>query len=145
MELFDGLGIDWVEREHKKMADLLANVALNPIDITFSHLSQMETLVRPSVPDNIENWQVFDDEKEILRFLTCTDEFSDLQINFNDFVETFDGKESLFGKEVIQLKTNKIPKGLVALENVFDHHDIAQSKINPSQFEEVEEVNLGTE
>ena len=127
------------------MADLLANIALNPTDITFSHLSQVETLVRPSVPDNIENWQVFDDEKEILRFLTCTNQFFGLQINFNDFVETSDGKESLFGKEVIQLKKNKIPTRLVALENVFDHHDIAQSKSNPSQFEEVEEVNLGTE
>ena len=78
MELFDALGIDWVEREHKKMADLLANIALNPTDITFSHLSQVETLVRPSVPDNIENWQVFDDDGKIIAFVEGHPPFLDL-------------------------------------------------------------------
>lgn len=38
-------------------------------------------------------------------------------------METGDGKETLFGNEVIQLKTNKIPKGLVVLERMFDNQD----------------------
>ena len=39
----------------------------------------------------------------------------------SDLVDTIYGKETFFGQEVIQMKTNKVPKGLVVLENMFDN------------------------
>ena len=35
------------------------------------------------------------------------------------FVENVDGKDTIFGQELLQLKTNKLPNGLLMLENAF--------------------------
>ena len=74
---------------------------------------------RPSIPDNVQNWQIFED-KDLIRFLTCEGDYEDQNIDWNGCVEEKDGKEMLFGKETVQLKSDKIPKGLVALERIFD-------------------------
>jgi len=60
-------------------------------------------------------------------------------------VEEHDGKETLFGQEIVQLKTNKIPKGLIALEKVFDGHDQFKTKNIPIIQNDLEEINLGTQ
>ena len=48
-------------------------------------------------------------------------------------------------KNIIQLSTNSIPKGLVPLEVLFDNNDVAQSPGENPNNEEVEDVNIGTE
>ena len=53
------------------MIDLLANIAIKPDDIRFASLSKVEIQTRPFVPDNVQNWQVFENDKDILRFLNC--------------------------------------------------------------------------
>lgn len=40
---------------NNKMADLLANVAIKPDDISFASVSKIEVHNRPSIPNNIEN------------------------------------------------------------------------------------------
>lgn len=58
-------------------------------------------------------------------------------------MENINGKDTIFGKEVVQLKNNRIPKGLVALETIFDNHD--RSQIDTSKYDaKYLEVNLGT-
>ena len=59
------------------------------------------------------------------------------------FVEIVVGEEIVFGQEILQLKTNKLPKGLVMLESAFDNQDRFTSKIKDKRIEELEEVNLG--
>lgn len=54
-----------------------------------------------------------------------------------------DGKETLFGKDIIQSKTNTIPIGLVALESKFDHVDHIFNR-HMSGSRDFEENNLGT-
>lgn len=126
------------------MADLLENIALRPEDITFARISKIEIQTRPSVPDNIENWQFFNDDDDILRFLHCVIEYENQEIDFSYFLRIEDDKETNFGKEVIQLKKNKIPKGLVVLERVFDSQDKAKVVTTIPHPEDLEEVNLGT-
>ena len=47
-------------------------------------------------------------------------------------------------KEIIQLKNNSFPKGLVPLEELFDHNDVAKTHgVVPSDTE-VEDLNIGT-
>ena len=47
-------------------------------------------------------------------------------------------------KEIIQLKNNCIPNGLVPLEKLFDCNDVAKNpKVIPSDTE-VEDCNIGT-
>ena len=59
-------------------------------------------------------------------------------------MESIDGKDTVFGKEVVQLKTNKIPKGLVTLETIFDNQDRTQVNASKNDAKDLEEVNLGT-
>ena len=51
----------------------------------------------------------------------------------------------LAGRDIIQLKSNTIPRGLVPLEELFDNNDVARNpKVAPSDAE-VEECNIGIE
>ena len=43
-------------------------------------------------------------------------------------MENIDGKDTIFGQEVVQYKTNKIQKGLVVLETIFDNQN--RSKVD---------------
>jgi len=36
---------------------------------------------RPSLPDNVKYWKVFEDDDEVNRFLQVIDEFSEMQID----------------------------------------------------------------
>ena len=47
-------------------------------------------------------------------------------------------------KDIIQLSTHNIPKGLVPLEELFDNNDVAKSPGVKPNNEEVEDVNIGT-
>lgn len=42
IEAFDAFGIFWMDRSTNKMADLLANVAIKPDDISFAGVSKIE-------------------------------------------------------------------------------------------------------
>jgi hypothetical protein len=55
---------------------------LQPCEEVLQDLCKMEVVFRPSILDNLEHWQVFDDDAKILRFLQSSKEFSDSQINF---------------------------------------------------------------
>ena len=133
IECFDAFGIIWKDRSNNKMVDLLANIAVKPDDITFASMSKIETQIRPSVTDNGQNWRVFEDDKDILRFINCKIMLLGQEIDCATYVENIDGKDTIFGKEVVQLKTNKIPKGLVALETIFDNQD--RSQIDTSKYD----------
>ncbi|XP_059066682.1 receptor-like protein EIX2 [Cryptomeria japonica] len=97
-----GVGLSYVvgfttvlkERSHNKMVDLLANIALRPEDISFAGILKIGVQMRPSVPNNIESWQVFNDDDDILKFLHCVNEYEN-----SAFVQTIDDKETIFGKE----------------------------------------------
>ena len=103
------------------MVGLLANIAIKPNVDSFIGVSTIEVQYRPSIPDNIENWQVFDDDNDILKFLLLEGKYDSQELDCNVFVEMIDGKEMLFGQEILQLIINKLPKGLVMLESTFDN------------------------
>lgn len=127
------------------MADFLANISLKENDITLTGISEIKVKIRPCVPDNVYNWQVFQDDVDLLRFLQCVDQYQSQVITFNDYVENINGKETLFGQVVVQLRTNKFPRGLVALERTFDTKDGIETIVTPASKEYMEKVNLGRE
>lgn len=71
--LFDAFSISWMERNQNKIVDLLENVAIKPKDISFSRISEIKEQNWASIPDNIENLQVFKDDREILNFFSSED------------------------------------------------------------------------
>ena len=79
---------------------------------------------RLTFPDNQRYWQVFQDDEEIDDFLQNKGKFKDTSID----VEHDDGKDDvkINQMEVLQLKDNVIPKGLIPLEELFDHDDVAR-------------------
>ncbi|KAH9325430.1 hypothetical protein KI387_005608, partial [Taxus chinensis] len=54
-----------------------------------------------------------------------------------------EGRETLFGKDIIQLKTNTIPRGLVTLESIFNNANCIINR-SMSASRDVEEHDLGT-
>jgi hypothetical protein len=89
------------------------------------------------VPDNIKHWQVFDDDKQVERFLLMRDEFSNTNIGKEcccDEDESADAcsnndpfQNHIAGREITKLKNNIIPKGLLPLEKIFDENDVAKN------------------
>ena len=65
MEHFDALDLEAIPREENSLADELAVAAttFQLSDELIKDKIKMEVIFRPSVPDNSEHWQVFDDEK----------------------------------------------------------------------------------
>ena len=52
---------------------------------------------------------------------------------------------NLCGKDILHIKSNTIPKGLVCLENLFDPNDVVKEPQFVPRCEDVEYVNIGTE
>ena len=85
------------DRTNNKVADLLANIAIKLDDITFVGISKVEIQTRPSIPDNVQNWQLFEDDKDILRFLNCENMLSRQEIDCVANVENINVKDIVFG------------------------------------------------
>ena len=58
-------------------SDMLANVASNLcLSDDFSHDKfSVELIYRPSIPNNITNWRVYEDNEQIIKFLHSKDIF----------------------------------------------------------------------
>ena len=117
---------------------------------------KVDIVNRPSIPDNSKYWQVFEDDMQIRRFLELSGEFLNTPIdteNDNDEIIQ-DGEElekegngaeklkgTLRGKDIIQLKNNFIPRGLIPLEKLFDQNDAKNPKLKPVE-NAVEDRNI---
>jgi hypothetical protein len=144
--LFLAFNITFVHINLNWQGNYLALVASNFRTPIFPNLRfDIEVRHRPSIPDNIKNWQVFKDDQEIKRFLETIDEFYNISIDQydeNDDVEVHAAnilQDSIVGHKIIELKTNHLPKGLVPLERIFDHNDVSKNYV--IQTEEAEVVD----
>jgi hypothetical protein len=98
--------------------------------------SSVEVIFRPSVPDNMNHWQVFDDDKQVIKFLTHMHEFSDFGINtINEGCN--------YTENVDNVRTP--PRRVVSLERDFDKLDGHKQKSGSKKelFDHIE-VNIGT-
>jgi ribonuclease HI len=147
--LFLAFNITFVHINLNQQADSLALAASNFRTPIFPNLRfEIEVRHRPSIPDNIKNWQVFKDDQEIQRFLETIDEFSNISIdqdNENDDVEVHAAnilQDSIVGHKIIELKTNHLPKGLVPLERLFDHNDVSRKYVIQTEEAEVVDCDI---
>jgi ribonuclease HI len=152
MHKFLAFNINSIPRMSNSEADLLANVAskLLPAEGLSPNAFSVELLFRPSIPDNITNWRVFDDDQQIINFLHMEDTFQDAVIdegthdeNLRDFTVISDPRSPESSSELV----NSIPKSVVRLEKFYDLHDkfrgVVNCKTNSSSLL-YETVNLGT-
>jgi len=136
LKLFSEHTLTCVPRIQNGVADALAKAASNlKIPMNSSNKFDIYVKHRPTVPDNQRCWQVFQDDEEIKDFLQIEGEFKDISIDTEpDEVNQMD---------VLQLKDNFIPKGLIPLEEPFDQDDVARKPTLRPTEEGVEEVNIG--
>ena len=74
----------------------------------------MEVMFRPSVPDNVDHWQVFDNDKKVINFLNILHEFAGFRVDCKE-----EGRHFL----LCDLQVNPTCRNIVALEQLFDRHD----------------------
>ena len=60
----------------------VATSTLEPSKELLNGNDKLEINFRPSVPDNMEHWQVFQNDEQILRFIHNVEEFSNFEVNF---------------------------------------------------------------
>ena len=94
----------------------------------------------PSVPDNVKNFQVFEDDRHILKFLTNLDVFTAQIID-----REVDEEAEINLEGIMSLKTNTIPKGMIELERIFDMDQFNKIPYQPTGGDECKKVNFRTE
>jgi hypothetical protein len=94
---------------------------------------QVEIGHRTTIPNNVKHWQVFSDDLELQIFFHTIDEFSNISIDQEsqggEDEELKDQQAShlpkkVSGHDIVELKTNDIPRGIVPLERLFDSNDV---------------------
>ena len=126
-------------------AYMLANVASNlcPSD-DFSHDKfSLELIYRLSIPDNITNWMVFEDDEQIINFLHSEDTFKGSIIDDEQHEALLQASASRENPE----HSDGMPKNIIRMEKFFDLQDKfrrpANTKTSISSLL-YEAVNLGT-
>jgi hypothetical protein len=101
-------------------ANLLANVAskLLPAEGLYPNTFSIELFFRPSVPDNITNWRVFDDDQQIINFLHMENTFRGAVIDegtHNEDLHNFTVISDPSSLEPTLDLVNSIPKSVLRL------------------------------
>jgi ribonuclease HI len=147
---FLALNISFIPREENTMVDSLVVSTSNfrvPLPPKLKY--DVEVKYRPSIPDNVKNWKVFEDDLEIKIFLETFDEFSALHIDQdhdsknNPHADVFLNK--IVNHHIVQFPSNHIPKGLVPLERLFDRNDMAVKVKVSTDYDDVTECNVRIE
>ena len=145
MNKFEAFNIKSIPRTLNHEADMLANAASNlcPSD-DFSHEKfSVKLIYRPSVPDNITNWRVFEDEEKIINFLHSEDTFKGSVIDDEQHEALLQASASEEKPE----HSNIIPKNIVRLEKLFDLQEKFRRPTNTKTRSSTllyEAINLGT-
>jgi hypothetical protein len=79
---FLAFNISFVPREENSVAYSLV-VSTSNFKVPFPQKLKYEVDIkyRPSIPDNVKHWKVFEDDIEIKKFLETVDEFYDMHID----------------------------------------------------------------
>jgi hypothetical protein len=113
MESFDTLDLVSIPRDQNFKADELVVVA-STLKLSQELINGniiVEVIFRPLVPDNVDHWKIFDDDKQVIKFVNNIQEFSYFHIS---------EKEEGCNYTENDQKINPVPRGLVAQEQLFD-------------------------
>lgn len=112
---FIAFNVSPIRRLQNVSANLLANVTSNlipPEDYSPDRFS-VELIFRPSIPDNITIWRAFNNNLNIISFLTS-------EGSYDDQIVDEDQHDNQFKQEII---INSITKSIVKLEDLYDVKD----------------------
>jgi ribonuclease HI len=134
-KLFSSFNIHSIPRMQNQQVNYLAKAVatfIPPIVLKLKYHIEMRH--RPSIPNNVQHWKVFEDDEQIKQFLEMVDEFSETHIdqkNQNDHAWVMQEGENpkklqdkIANHPMLLLKNNQIPRGRIPLERLFDQDDI---------------------
>ena len=108
---------------------------------------EIQVKYRPSLPDNVKFWKVVENDDELSKFLQVVDEFSDMHIdqeNLNmEEYQRLKLKDKVGDQNIVQFPSNYIPRGLVPLEELFDHNDVPFKPAKKEKDPAIQEKNIG--
>jgi hypothetical protein len=146
---FSAFNISFIPREENIMEDSLATSTSNfkvPLPPKFRY--DVEVKYRPSIPNDVKHWKVFEDDLEIKKFLETVEEFSEMHIDQDSVSEENIGGGSFLNKiakrNIVQLPNNHIPRGLVPLERLFDRNDVSLKGETSEDETGTTQCNIGT-
>ena len=142
---FEGFNIRFVPHSMNSKADMVANAASNisPSNDFTSDKKIVKLIYRSSIPNNITNWRIFDDEEHIINFLHSEDTLMELIIDDEQHEALLQASAS---KDKLEYN-NTMPKNIVRLEKLFDIQDKFKRSTNTktsSSSLKYEAINLGT-
>jgi hypothetical protein len=148
MDDFKALNMRSILRRKNMVENALAisTSALQPIEQTKLKIFSIKLVAIPSIPDNIMNFQVFQDDQHILKFIMSNGHFKGQEID-NTPDDKAESDEIEDEDEILNLKINTIPKGMVELECIFDRDELALNKRMDEEkgIQECDSYNLGTD
>jgi ribonuclease HI len=144
MHKFSAFNINSIPILNNFEVDLLANVAskLLPAEGLSPNAFSIELLFKTSIPNNVTNWRVFDDDQQIMIFFHMEDTFQHDE-DLHNFTVISDSRSPESTSDLV----NSIHKYVVRLEIFYDLHDKFRKSVNcktNSSFLTHEKVNLGT-
>jgi len=122
IECFEAFDITIIPREKNIPADSLATTAsnLSPLEDYEASRFTVKLLYKPSVPNNISNWKLFEGYEHIINFFTNQYNFKYLSIDDEKFQEKSIKTNPWTGQPMDKSKAQTILKGIANLENMFD-------------------------
>jgi hypothetical protein len=150
IDSFLAFNISYIPREINQLVDSLvvSSSTFNPpLPPKLNYVIQVK--YRPSLPDNVNFWKVFEDNEKLVRFMEVIDEFFSLHIdqeNENDEkIKNHRLKNKIGRHDIIQLPNNQIPRGLVTLEKLFDQNDVPLKPDKKEEYPIFFKYDLGDE
>ena len=142
--------LSYIPRAMNHLVDSLvvsASLFVPPLPPRLSYDIQVK--YRPSLPDNVKFWKVFENDGDLSKFLHLVDEFFDMHIdqeNLNmEESQQLKLKDKVADQNIVQLPSNYISQGLVPLEELFDHNVIPFKPSKKEQDPIVQEKNIGSQ
>jgi hypothetical protein len=123
---FEAFNITAISRTKNTLANSLATAAsrLSPLEDYEASRFTVELLYKPSVPNNIYNWKVFEGDEQIIKFLTYQENFKDLAIDDEIFQEQLAETDPRTDQPTKKPRSHMILNGVANLENIFDLREI---------------------
>ena len=142
--------LSYIPRDMNQLVDSLvvsASMFIPPFPPKLSY--EIQVKYSPSLPDNVKFWKVFQNDDELSKFIQVVDEFSDMHIyqeNLNmEESKKLKLKDKVGDQNIVQFPSNYIPRGLVPLEELFDHNDVPFKHVKREKDLVVHEHNLGSQ
>ena len=132
MYKFKAFKIRSIPQSLNTKSDMMANVASNifPSNDFLHDKFSTELIYRSSIPDNIMNWRIFEDDEQIINFLNSQDTFKGSIIDD----EQHEALLQALASEDKPEYSNFMPKIIIRLEKLFDLQDKFQRPVSAQKF-----------